>query len=65
MDSLERLFRADARDFDRPVLVTGAGGCIGSWALAILVRAGVPVVAFDLDAKSHRPGLLMSVEELA
>ena len=65
MDSLDRLFRAQARDFDGPVLVTGAGGCIGSWALAILVRAGVPAVAFDLDAGSHRPGLVMSADERA
>ena len=65
MDSLDRLFRARAADFDRPVLVTGAGGCIGSWALAILVRAGVPAVAFDLDAGSHRPGLIMSPNERA
>ena len=63
MDSLVRRFTAHATDFDRPVLVTGAGGCIGSWALTILVRAGVPAVAFDLDAGSHRPGLLMSAEE--
>ena len=65
MESLNRQFTARAEDFDRPVLVTGAGGCIGSWALAILVRAGVPAVAFDLDASSHRPGLLMAADELA
>ena len=64
MDSLNRQFSTSKEDFDRSVLVTGAGGCIGSWALAILVRAGVPVVAFDLDAGGHRPGLLMAEEEL-
>ena len=37
-------FPIDRADFDGPVLVTGAGGCIGSWALAILTRAGVPAV---------------------
>ena len=35
-----------SEDFHGPVLVTGAGGCIGSWVLALLERAGVPVVAF-------------------
>ena len=64
MDSLNRQFTARRDDFDRPVLVTGAGGCIGSWALAILVRAGVPAVAFDLDASRRRPGLLSSAEDL-
>ena len=64
MDSLNQQFTARQSDFERPVLVTGSGGCIGSWVLAILVRAGVPAVAFDLDASRRRPGLLMSAEEL-
>ena len=65
MDSLNDLFTLRRQDFDRPVLVTGSSGCIGSWALAILVRAGVPAVSFDLDTSRRRPGLLMSEEELA
>ena len=65
MDSLNSLFTVSRDDFDRPVLVTGSSGCIGSWALAILVRAGVPAVSFDLDTSRRRPGLLMSEEELA
>ncbi len=52
-------------DFDGPVLITGAGGCIGSWAMALLVKAGVPVVAFDLTEDKRRPSLLLSNEELA
>lgn len=52
-------------DFDGPVLVTGAGGCIGSWAMALLVKAGVPVVAFDLTEDRRRPGLLMSDDGLS
>ena len=55
---LER-FPVDANDFDGPVLVTGAGGCIGSWVLALLTRAGVPVVAFDLSPDKRRPRLLL------
>ena len=64
MDSLTDRFVARSQDFDRPVLVTGSGGCIGSWTLSILVRAGVPAVAFDLSADRRRPGLLMSEDEL-
>jgi nucleoside-diphosphate-sugar epimerase len=58
-------FKIDARNYDGPVLVTGAGGCIGSWALALLTRAGVPAVAFDLSDDKRRPRLLMSEPELS
>ncbi len=58
-------FPVDAKQFDGPVLVTGAGGCIGGWALALLARAGVPTVAFDLTEDKRRPALLMSDAELA
>jgi nucleoside-diphosphate-sugar epimerase len=51
-------------DFDGPVLVTGAGGCIGSWVLSLLVDAGVPAVALDLNKDVRRPRLLMSESEL-
>jgi nucleoside-diphosphate-sugar epimerase len=52
-------YPVDPKDFDGPVLVTGAGGCIGAWALALLKRADVPVVAFDLIDDKRRPRLLM------
>jgi nucleoside-diphosphate-sugar epimerase len=58
-------FPVDRASFDGPVLVTGAGGCIGSWTLALLTNAGVPAVAFDLSAARRRPRLLMSEDELA
>ena len=57
-------FKVDAKDFDGPVLVTGASGCIGSWALSLLVEAGVPVFALDLQKDTRRPSLLMSESEL-
>jgi nucleoside-diphosphate-sugar epimerase len=60
---LER-FPIEKSWFAGSVLVTGAGGCIGSWALALLSRAGVPVVAFDLSEDRRRPRLLMSEEDL-
>ena len=58
-------FPIQRSDYDGPVLVTGAGGCIGSWALALLTRAGIPAVAFDLTEDKRRPRLLMSEDELA
>lgn len=58
-------FPIDKASFDGPVLVTGAGGCIGSWALALLRNTGVPAVAFDLSDDQRRPRLLMTEEELA
>jgi nucleoside-diphosphate-sugar epimerase len=61
---LER-FPVDKAEFDGPVLITGAGGCIGSWASALLVRAGVPVVVYDLSDDKRRPRLLMTEAELA
>ena len=61
---LER-FEVAASAFDGPVLVTGAGGCIGSWVMAILVRSGVKVVAFDLAEDQRRPALLMAEADLA
>ncbi len=58
MIGLDR-YPVNAADFDGPVLVTGAGGCIGAWVLALLNRAGVPSVAYDLTDDKHRPRLLM------
>jgi nucleoside-diphosphate-sugar epimerase len=60
-----RQFRIDPKDFDGPVLVTGAGGCIGSWALSLLSDAGVAVTAMDLTDDKRRPRLLMAESELA
>ena len=58
-------FPVDANNFDGPVLVTGAGGCIGSWVLALLSRARVPVVAFDLSSDKRRPSLLLDESTLS
>ena len=57
-------FPISAKDFDGPVLVTGAGGCIGSWTLALLDHAGVKVHAFDLQVDQRRPSLLMDAAAL-
>ncbi|SDK50656.1 NAD-dependent epimerase/dehydratase family protein [Aliiruegeria lutimaris] len=59
MDILTDPFLVDPSRFDGPVLVTGAGGCIGSWVVSILARSGVDLVAFDLRDDRTRPALLM------
>ncbi len=64
MSALAARFSVDRASFPGPVLVTGAGGCIGSWVLALLVRAGVPACAFDLSEDKRRPRLLMSEDEV-
>ena len=45
-------------------LVTGALGCIGAWAATLLVRDGVPVVAYDLGDDRHRLELVATPEEM-
>lgn len=46
-------------------LVTGALGCIGSWAVKRLVEAGVPVWTYDLPGSAHRLRLMLSDDQLA
>jgi len=58
-------FSVDHASFPGPVLVTGAGGCIGSWVLSLLVRAGVKACAFDLSEDKRRPRLLIDEKDLA
>jgi nucleoside-diphosphate-sugar epimerase len=59
MEFLTEEFVVDPTAFPGPVLVTGAGGCIGAWVLAVLRASGVPCVAFDLEDSRRRPGLVM------
>lgn len=59
MDYLTDPFLVDPSRFDGAVLVTGAGGCIGAWVVAILRRSGVPVIAMDLTDDRRRPALLL------
>ena len=41
-----------------PVLVFGAGGCIGAWVMQRLRAAKIPAVAFDLSSDRRRLALL-------
>lgn len=65
MDFLTDPFLVEPEAVAGPVLVTGAGGCIGAWTLAILRRSGVPAVAFDLRDDRRRPALLFGEEGAA
>ena len=55
---------AHTNELNGPVLVTGAGGCIGSWVAALLVKENIPVVAFDLSQDTHRLKLLIDDSEI-
>ena len=46
-------------------LVTGALGCIGSWAVKRLLGEGVSVSTYDLAGSQHRLKLILSDEQLA
>lgn len=59
MDFLTDPFLIDPATAEGPALVTGAGGCIGGWVVAILQRSGVNVVALDLRDDRRRPALLL------
>ena len=53
-----------SKELKGPVLVTGAGGCIGSWVAALLVKENIPVVAFDLSQDTRRLKLLIDDSEI-
>ena len=55
---------AQSKELNGPVLVTGAGGCIGSWVVALLVKENIPVVAFDLSQDTRRLKLLIDDSEI-
>ena len=65
MEFLTDPFLVEADRFDGSVLVTGAGGCIGAWVMAILQRSGVPCVGFDLRDDRRRPALLLGEDGAA
>ena len=50
------------RKIPPPVLVTGAGGCIGAWVLKQLTEDGINAVAFDLSDNRRRLSLVAGDE---
>ena len=65
VDFLTDPFLVSPDRFDGPVLVTGAGGCIGAWVVAVLTRSGVPCIAADLQDSRLRPAQVLGKEEAA
>ena len=62
MDFLTDPFLIPSDRFDGPVLITGAGGCIGAWACSILSRSGVEIIASDLQPSPARASLILGEE---
>ena len=58
-------FTIPKQSINGPVLVTGAGGCIGAWTLAMLLRENIEVIAFDLTSNKRRPELLIDKSKLS
>ena len=58
-------FSIPSKNFNGPVFLTGAGGCIGAWTMAMLLKANVEVIAFDLTNNKKRPELLIDNEDLS
>ena len=65
MDFLTDPFLVSPERFGGPVLVTGAGGCIGAWVVSILSRSGVQCVAADLQDDRARPALILGDDAAA
>ena len=45
-------FTIPSNAFAGPVLITGAGGCIGAWTIAMLLKNNIDVIACDLTFKT-------------
>tara|TARA_B100000686_G_scaffold342408_1_gene421501 strand:- start:9933 stop:10916 length:984 start_codon:yes stop_codon:yes gene_type:complete len=58
-------FSVPKEKFNGPVLVTGAGGCIGAWTIALLLKYNIEVIAFDLNDNKKRPELLIDEDALS
>ena len=62
LEFLTEKFLIKNNDFINPVIVTGAGGCIGSWIMSILHRSNIKCVGFDLSEKKTRAELILGSE---
>ena len=59
LDFLTSKFIINEHNFKTPIIVTGAGGCIGSWVLSILTKSKIPCVGFDLSESKRRLNLIL------
>ena len=58
-------FSIPNQSFNGQVLITGAGGCIGAWTIAMLLKENIEIIACDLTNNKKRPELLIENEELS
>ena len=58
-------FTIPSKSFNGPVLITGAGGCIGAWTMAMLLKHNIEVIACDLTNNKKRPELLIDSSDLS
>ena len=64
LDFLTDKFLINNNVFKSPVVVTGAGGCIGSWVMAILHRSNIECVGIDISLEKRRAELMLDKEAL-
>ena len=55
-------FLIEKNTFKSPIIVTGAGGCIGSWIMSILCRSNIECVGIDVSDKKTRAELIINKE---
>lgn len=59
LDFLIEPFLIKNHNFKNPIIITGAGGCIGSWIISILHKSNVPCIGFDLSLSKKRLKLIL------
>ena len=62
LDFLLDDFLIKTNNFNNPIIVTGAGGCIGSWIMSILYKSGIECIGLDLSDNKHRAKLILGEE---
>ena len=48
-------FSIPSQSFNGPVLITGAGGCIGAWTMAMLLKENIACLLLPVD-RAHFEG---------
>ena len=59
LEFLTKPFLIKNHDIKKPIIITGAAGCIGSWIMSILYRSKIPCVGFDVSDNKERLKLII------
>ena len=59
LEFLTKPFLIKNHDIKKPIIITGAAGCIGSWIMSILYRSKIPCVGFDITDNQERLRLIL------